>query len=366
MSSLAELMFLQQQAQPQAQGPIQRGAQAGIDAAQQTIAMSDIQRRRAQGAAMMEMAQHMFSPDYGHGFKGMMAGINAGIPHATNAYLGTEDKLRSENMAMLGRQDKLEEQALRHAMQKQKMKETERYHNALLADRAKRTGMMKDKLGNQNYAAAYEGLDLSQFPDIQDKPTLTKLNGTSRGLARAEELLKAMEKDLNALNEATKGDAFASIGSTFGESPNMVKDIYANATGNKNLQHVRNLRNRLNTKSNELQPILENALQPGKAAGESMLKHFRESRVYPSNKDTIPEYIDKVNQMNKKIKHDKKMIDLSIKTKKIISGLPMEESTSQNDVVSEFKQRHPKYADVPADKILEAIQKIEAGGGTWK
>ena len=146
MSSLAEMMFLQQQAQPQAQGPIQRGAQAGIDAAQQTIAMSDIQRRRAQGAAMMEMAQHMFSPDYGHGFKGMMAGINAGIPHATNAYLGAEDRMRNENLAMLGRQDKLEQQALQQAMQQQKMAETERYHNALISDRRARTAMKTENL----------------------------------------------------------------------------------------------------------------------------------------------------------------------------------------------------------------------------
>lgn len=216
MSSLAEMMFLQQQAQPQAQGPIERGAQAGIDAAQQTIAMSDIQRRRAQGAAMMEMAQHMFSPDYGHGFKGMMAGINAGIPHATNAYLGTEDRMRNENLAMLGRQDKLEKEALRQAMQQQKMAETERYHNALLADRAQRTGMLSGKLGNKNISELEtQGTLPEDAISLNSIPANASLAYQKHNLSRMQSL-KGNQESLIALDEMQKlSDEFPDLDTSF-------------------------------------------------------------------------------------------------------------------------------------------------------
>lgn len=318
MSSLAEMMFLQQQAQPQAQGPIQRGAQAGIDAAQQTIAMSDIQRRRAQGAAMMEMAQHMFSPDYGHGFKGMMAGINAGIPHATNAYLGTEDRARQENLAMLGRQDKLEEQALRHAMQQQKMAETERYHNALISDRRARTAM---KTENSS------GL------------TKNEHNMYSKDYKFNKEALKKMssiQKDLSVFKNETSNNAFAPFGSSLGKYPNLAKEelskigsaISPDKDWVKALNKEYKLKNNLFSKMKLLEPVLERASKGGQP-DVSLMNRFEKLKVLFSEDQPLEVLEEKFNEIMKHVEENMLDAENVLKTGNIFADRVTAEPNTQ-------------------------------------
>lgn len=315
MKSLAEMMFLQSQGM----NPIDKGAQSAIQAAQSSIAMNDMQRRRAEGHAIMQMGQHMFSPQYGRGLRGTLAAISGGIQPATQAYLGAEDAAREENARLLEAHNKQMQQQQLLSMKQQQMNETARYHNASLAQRRE---IASAKL-NQGQGLTKVQHNLYTKDYKNNKEALHKIS--------------SIEKDMSTLKQSTSKNVFAPFGSSLGKYPNIAKEEMSKigsavAPGKKwvkELNQEYKLRNNLLSKMKLLEPVLERASKGGQP-DVSLMNRFEKLKVLFSEDQPLEVLEEKFIDIKKQVERNMLEAETVLKTGNIFAdSVDVHENTNQ-------------------------------------
>lgn len=123
--------------------PIKKGAESGMEAARQSLNLSDTQRNRAIGHGLMAFSANMNRPKHGPGFAGTLGAINEAMNPALQAYVNRQDKEMEMNAALLKREDELQKQQMseaRQAVEAQDLRNYREQHLAIEQLRATREG----------------------------------------------------------------------------------------------------------------------------------------------------------------------------------------------------------------------------------
>lgn len=112
--------------------PIAQGANSGIQAARQSLEGDEEQKRRAMGQAMMHIFSNLYrEPSFGLG--ALARSVNESVIPAVSAHNRAREHEREVNLSLIQRQDKLDKIAREEELEREKMNETKRYHDAHLS-----------------------------------------------------------------------------------------------------------------------------------------------------------------------------------------------------------------------------------------
>lgn len=115
------------QQQQETTSPLQRGAMQGMQAARESMALSEPQQHRAFGRGLMEFAGNFNRPAHGPGLEGALGAINQALVPASRAYADAQDREREFNAALLKREDDLAKERLHEERLRQEQKDLQEY-----------------------------------------------------------------------------------------------------------------------------------------------------------------------------------------------------------------------------------------------
>jgi hypothetical protein len=347
--------------------PISSGAQAGIDAAHQSMQMNPKQARRASGLAMLNFLAHKQNPEPGTGFGGAIQGMIPGLLPAAEAYKEEEDNAQrinhilmknaqaaidSENQRRENMAAKLmdyEERKARHDeemdFERERFEETKRYHD-LLADRKK--GEEIPETGN-----AY----LDQLPPL-DKSSYSKFTQKKRAEASLLSEISNIEKHLSEFEKLSKDSIFDPFNPLHSKYTNMAKDVLS-YSGSKKLTKERTARKQLDSALRQFNLEIERALKGG-VVSERMAKRFEEKEVLPSINEGLPDLKAKLEDIKKHIKTEHDATSLTLKYRRLIDPVDLERMEEPEE--EEETSFSPDLSQYSTEQIKEMIRAKKAQG----
>jgi hypothetical protein len=399
--AMLRMMLLQQAAQqqgtgnempqqPQQMNPISSGSMAGIESAKRSLEMSESEKRKALGSAIMHFGSAMGQTGHGPGLAGALGRINAGFIPGLNAYQQQEQMIGHRNAALLQRQDDLERQqrleafrerelanqmahqALAENLERERFEHEKGYKQNYLDLMREKAAGRNGKLG-QDYLETPEGgtIDLSKYAPITTTAQKNMYSKdklvTSSAISKVKEALKNLDK----FEEEAKEDTFRTDRPWgWGKSVTGVKTFGAFTGKNKHLKEEVKRQSKLKDSLASVRTMVESGAKNGGTPGEQMMKRWEQEGLSVHFEQGTPIVRSKLEDMLKQLELRRKASQYSTRSGRQIDILDLEELEGTGEperqnaphgtigTMDEYQIYKQQIPDLTPEELLEAERRF--------
>lgn len=291
--------------------PFDTGISKAIQAARDSLGMTQKQQDKALRSSMLAFANNMSGQPKERGFFNNFASVGRALSPALSIYDQEETAALNENNALANQILKYQAQEQeRRALEEQRA--WQRQHSEAQLGESRRYHDLMAQKNNPAMNVNIGGLGENFIP-IGSKSERLLYTKDKKASGEILQELSSIKKDYDQFREIAKDDVIDPMTPYgIGTAANASKDLFGYFTGNKNLRDETSKRKALEAKLGKFAVELERKIKGG-VLSEGMVKRFENKGLLPSLSDPADVFEEKLNNLTQEMAERYKASEASLR-----------------------------------------------------